>query len=82
MSWRALFLPVFFGGGAAAIWYFNNVMDKGVKLVFPVLAYVPGYETIEAQADGTVKLFVGIAVASAVWSLFFDRYRPPGQAPD
>ena len=82
MTWRALFLPVFFGSAAAGIWYFNNVANRGIKLVFPVLGYIPGYESMEAQADGTVYLFAGIAIASGVWSVFFDRYRPPGQAPD
>lgn len=79
MNGRALFLPLFFGGCAAAIWYFNNVMNTGTKLVFPLIAYVPGYQNnLGAQADGTVQLFAAIAMGSALWSLFGGLRRPPG----
>ncbi len=81
MNARSLFLPLFFGGLAAAIWYFNNVMNTGAKLVFPLIAYVPGYVNIDAQADGTVKLFAAIALGSALWGLFGGLRRPPGLPP-
>jgi hypothetical protein len=74
---RDLFLPVFFGSCAAAVWYFNDTHDAA-KLVFPLIGYIPGYESTEAQAVGTVRLFLLIAITSACWSLFGGLRRPPG----
>lgn len=77
MNGRSLFLPLFFGACGGAVYWFNHSRNDA-KLIFPLVAYVPGYETdYTGQGELTWQLFVSLAVLSAVVSLVRGLNRHP-----
>lgn len=76
-----LFLPFFFAAMAAFTWWYNTGGGEGY-LVFPLLAFLPGYEdSLSAQGTATWQMFTGLAVFTSLYALYSFLARDPSLPP-
>lgn len=76
-----LFFPVFFAVASGFVWYFNGHVTQ-MKLVFPLIPFVPGYENnASAQGNLTWQMFAGISGLVSMAKLHAWWNEPPNAMP-